>query len=331
MQREAYYDNARFLLITLVVFGHLLTPFVGESQIGSTLYRFIYTFHMPAFILLAGFFAKGFHKEGYLKKIFFKLLIPYFIFQIVYSLYYVLMNYKGSLTIDFFLPQWSLWFLLSLFFWNALLFVITKLQPKWALTVSLTISLLIGYVDFVGQYLSLSRTFVFLPIFLIGFYMKKEHFVWMKQPTVQIVSASILLTTLISFFYLPQFNTDWLLGSMSYEQLDVGVMGGLYRFGWYMLTLINMFSFLSLVPTKKFYFTDFGARTLYVYLLHGFIIQYARNEKVLHLENGFDLIILAALSIGLTIVLSSKLINAVAQPLIDLRVTKMKYYLSRVR
>ena len=86
--RDAYYDNAKFFLIFFVVFGHFIQSYIHEDQLIYTLYTTIYTFHMPALILISGFFAKGFHKKGYLKKVAKKLIIPYLIFQGVYSLYY---------------------------------------------------------------------------------------------------------------------------------------------------------------------------------------------------------------------------------------------------
>ncbi len=51
------------------------------------LYKFIYTFHMPAFILVSGYFAKNFKRKGYVKKLAVKLIIPYLIFQGIYSVF----------------------------------------------------------------------------------------------------------------------------------------------------------------------------------------------------------------------------------------------------
>ncbi len=48
-QRTAYFDNAKFLLMILVVFSHLLQPFIGDQKFYHDLYYFIFTFHMPAF------------------------------------------------------------------------------------------------------------------------------------------------------------------------------------------------------------------------------------------------------------------------------------------
>ena len=49
--REYQYDNLRFLLIALVVLGHLLEIAVEFPQ-KEILYTLIYSFHMPAFLFL---------------------------------------------------------------------------------------------------------------------------------------------------------------------------------------------------------------------------------------------------------------------------------------
>ena len=125
-KRDAYFDNVKFILIVLVVFGHLLTPFINDEQWLRTLYIFIYTFHMPAFILISGYFAKGYRKKGYMWKMAKKVLLPYIIFQLIYAVYDYKLYDESTFKVSVFQPAWSLWFLLSLFCWNAMLFIFTK-------------------------------------------------------------------------------------------------------------------------------------------------------------------------------------------------------------
>src|SRR5690625_4229938 len=47
--RDPWLDNARFILIALVVFGHMLEPLADAHPWLQTCYRFVYAFHMPAF------------------------------------------------------------------------------------------------------------------------------------------------------------------------------------------------------------------------------------------------------------------------------------------
>src|SRR5699024_4828189 len=85
------------------------------------LYTTIYLFHMAGFILISGYFAKGFRRPGYLTKIAKKTLPTFIIFQIIYTVVQVSANnyMREDTTVDlnFFLaPHFTLWFLFILTF-----------------------------------------------------------------------------------------------------------------------------------------------------------------------------------------------------------------------
>ncbi|WP_353856007.1 acyltransferase family protein [Bacillus sp. Bos-x628] len=322
--RDRYFDNAKFLLIILVVFGHLLRSFIHDHDWMLYLYKFIYTFHMPAFILISGYFAKGFRKPGFIKKVALKLIIPYFIFQVIYSLYDYLLQDQSMSSLNPMEPHWSLWFLISLFFWNLLLIPFSKLQFYWAMIVSLLTALLVGYIDSISNTLSLSRTFVFLPMFLAGFYLKKQHFEFIRTSTGKITALLVLLGVfLFCFFY--EFDYSFLFGSQSYSSLgDEGVIAAIKRMAWYMLAFAATFSFFALVPTRHFFFTKWGTRTLYVYLLHGFVIKLLRTTWFDDWAfNAASVLILLLLTILLTVTLSSTFVKTVSQPIIELKMTNI--------
>ena len=326
--RDSYFDNAKVFLILLVVFGHIIRSFIDDSQIFMNIYKFLYTFHMPAFILISGYFAKGFRKKGYVLKIAKKLILPYLIFQGIYSVYYFFIENQSSMVLNPLDPHWSLWFLVSLFFWNVLLFVVTKLSTRWALFLAFSVGLMVGYIDFISNYLSLSRTFVFFPLFLIGYYLKKEHFVIFTKAPVRGISIFLLIVTFISYFYL-EFDYEWLFGSKSYSHFgEPSIMSAITRLGFYALTIITSISFLSLIPRNYSFYTEWGTRTFYVYLLHGFIIQYIRNSELLDWMKDYQsLTFMIVLSILLTSTLSTNFVKAVTQPLIELQASTFKYYI----
>ena len=56
--RVAKWDNLKFFMILCVVTGHFLGEMISGDYMGQTIYLFIYTFHMPVFIFLAGMFSK---------------------------------------------------------------------------------------------------------------------------------------------------------------------------------------------------------------------------------------------------------------------------------
>lgn len=325
-ERDNYFDNAKFVLICLVVFGHFIRSTIEENDFMMNLYKFIYTFHMPAFILISGYFAKGFKKKGYVKKITKKLIFPYLIFHGIYTVYYTLIKGENFLSsMDPLNPHWSLWFLISLFFWNIMLFPFSKLNKFAALFISFAIGILAGYFDFISNYLSLSRTFVFLPIFLAGFYLNSGHFHSIVKWPMRLTSFIALSLIFVSYFHL-SFDYEWLFGSKPYSAFgDPDFTSALTRLGFYLLTFVTTFGFLSFIPRKRYFFTKWGARTFYVYLLHGFIIQTIRESElenwVMEIENT---LIIAVISVMITFILSSNPVKAFTQPIIELRATQLK-------
>lgn len=328
MQRDAYFDNAKLTLIFLVVFGHLIQPFTSDSQLVGTLYTWIYIFHMPAFIIVSGFFARGGKSKFYIVKLAKRLLIPYVIFQLTYTGFYYLIG-KASWQSSLLYPQWSLWFLISLFCWHLLLIIFKQLKPIYGITLAVIIGVFIGYVEDVGHYFSLSRTFVFFPFFLIGFWLQREHVDFLKRKLFKFISLAVLLLTVSAVFIFNNFNlldlnVGWLLASKSYAHLDAVKYGGLIRLSIYAMSLLLSFCLLILIPQCEFKFTYLGTRTLYVYLLHGFVIQTARQFDLFSVHSVFDIIGLAGISALIVFVLSHRWIISVWQPLIEGRMTILR-------
>ncbi|WP_100330727.1 acyltransferase family protein [Bacillus xiapuensis] len=325
-KRNYYFDNAKFILIFLVVFGHFIRSYIGDNPFIFSLYATIYLFHMPGFILMSGFFAKGFHKKGYIKKIAQKILLPFFIFQIVYSIFYFFLYEDQPFEIHLLIPHWSLWFLLSLFFWNLLLVACVKwmkLKAPALLISTFVLGMAIGFIPDYLDVLSFARTFVFFPFFLIGYYLRKEHFYLLSNKAARIG----LFIGAASLFYAaythPQIDQRWLLGSFSFAELGVSnIEGMLIRLFIYLLSFLMIAAFFSFVPKKKFFFTDWGKNTLYVYLLHGFIIKTFRDSEVQ--DSAESVILLLTVSLLLTMLLSTTFVTAIAQPLIESKWSKLK-------
>lgn len=319
--RDYYFDNGKFILIFLVVFGHLISPVKDQSELLFTIYNFIYTFHMPAFILISGYFTKGFFKTGYLRKILKKLLVPYVIFQIIYSFYYYNLYDKTDLSFSLFQPHWSLWFLLSLACWNLLLPLFLRL--KHPLIWSLAIGVAVGYIPDMGTWLSLSRTFVFFPVFLAGHFLNKEHVKNMLQPGVRMTALGILSVLFLTYhFVLPDATKEWLLASSSYaEILGHNVWySGFIRLLIYAAVFMTTFCVLAIIPKRQFFFTKLGPYTLYVYLLHGFVLKFFFTTNlfgVIEEQNAY--IFLLIMAVVLTLLLASRPVTRIAQPMIELK------------
>nr|BFE86651.1 hypothetical protein GCM10020093_092520 [Planobispora longispora] len=115
-KREPYLDNVKFVLIALVVAGHSLVP-TFEAHSAKSAYLFIYTFHMPAFVLISGYLGRNFwNSNAKINKLVDTMLVPYVIVEIGYALLRYGLGQKWTLTIID--PAWLNWYLLALVLWR---------------------------------------------------------------------------------------------------------------------------------------------------------------------------------------------------------------------
>lgn len=84
--RNQYVDFLKGTLIYLVILGHFVQVYGKPPYEGNWLHNLIYTFHMPLFLAISGFFCYKSHQKytiwAFLKKRTFNLLIPLLIWDI---------------------------------------------------------------------------------------------------------------------------------------------------------------------------------------------------------------------------------------------------------
>jgi len=329
LKREAFFDNARFFLIFFVVFGHVIQPLTIESGSLALLYQFIYFIHMPAIILISGFFAKGSHHMSYLWKLFKQLIVPYLIFQTIYTAYYFFTTDQGWST-PLFEPHWSLWFLVSLFSWHLLLIIFKKFPPKVGIIIAILLGIAVGYIDQIGHQYSLSRTFVFFPFFLVGYWLSKDQLFKWKTKRYRAISLVVVLALVVLMAILPGLPSGWLFGSSSYSSLGAPVWGGLFRGLVYLINSLLVFSLFIWIPRRRFIFTRFGEKTLYVYLLHGIFIQFFREHNIIQINGIVDFFIVVLITLAIVLLLASQPIFVSFQPIIELKTTGIKKWRERL-
>ncbi|MDC3417324.1 acyltransferase family protein [Aquibacillus salsiterrae] len=316
-RRNPLIDNAKVVLIFFVVFGHVIQPFKAELKEIEVLYNWIYFFHMPAFILLSGLFAKGIADKGYLAKLFKRLIIPYVVFHFFYTLYYYLSTGADGWEWTVLNPQWSLWFLLSLFFWHLMIIVFKKIPTSLSVIIAIEIGLIAGFINEIGYTLSLSRTFVFFPFFLIGYFLTDKHLLALKRTWIKGLAILILTSVAVGLFLAPSFPPEWILATTSYEQLNAAGVGALARFAFYILSILMIGSVIAWVPETSNRFTHIGQKTMYVYLLHGVFIYLFRSNNMFKIDNVIDLFGLGLISFGIVLLLSSKPVRMITEPLVE--------------
>lgn len=317
MNRSAYFDNAKAILIYLVVLGHLMSGYLLENQYIDTLYLVIYLFHMPAFILISGHFSRTIKSKQDLVKIGKTLLIPYIIFQLLYTLYYK--NVFGdSVVFEIFEPRYALWFLLSMAIWKFLLWAFGG--HKIMVLVSIALSLVVGYISEINEWLSLARTFFFFPFFLLGYYLNRENFVKLKNKWNMGIAGvvGIGLVFFVHVFADVRWK-EWFFGRIPYEDISYGIVevGALSRLVVYVAMFVATYIFLSLVPKNQQWYTDIGAKTLAIYLLHLFVVR-AFKATIFYdwIEETGNYIFLFGLAFLVVYLLSRKWVWDITSPLI---------------
>src|SRR5699024_5273370 len=138
-----------------------------------------------------------------------KLLLPSLVFQLIYTGYYFFIG-KDDLLTGIFEPHWCFWIFFCLFSWHLLLFWFKKLPPLVGLAITVQIGLIVGYFGDIGHTFSLSRTFVFFPFFLAGYWLTEKHVMWLKEKRIKAASIVVMLVVAVAIYVATEFNSGWL-------------------------------------------------------------------------------------------------------------------------
>lgn len=317
---EAFFLNLRFLLIICVFIGNAIEPLIQDIDAMHALYVWIFTFHMPLFVFVTGHFAKTNLLGLPGRRLMLQISLQYVIFQSLYSILDVAVFKVQNVHHSFFAPYLLLWFLASHLCWRVLLTVMNKWTPRQQLAVSLALGVLVGYLQVDGVWLSLSRTFVYLPFFIAGYHFSFAYLEKFLTPLARAITMSFAGVMLVAVVLWGQLiDAGWLYGSMTYGQLGHDEWyAGAYRLALYALQLLAGIAFLSFVPLRVSRLTDLGRRTLYVFLLHGFIIRFAAASPLYdRITNTAASAMLIVGAIFLTLVLSHPLVRKWTSPVIE--------------
>jgi fucose 4-O-acetylase-like acetyltransferase len=315
--RDPWLDNAKYALITLVVVGHVIGTFRRDVPGASAAYVWIYAFHMPAFVFLAGYLSRG-TETGPRQSatLFSRILVPYLIFESLYSLW----NWRlegGELEVSLLEPHWIMWFLLALFIWRLAAPHLQRL--RFPLATAVVISLGSGMIPDLGRFLTLHRVFALLPFFVLGLVVRPGHLAHLRRRGTRLVAVGALLLAIPGAVWAAgRFADRWFYHRSPYADLDVGVVEGVMTRGGILLAGVVLgAAVLALVPQRRTAVSPLGAGSMYPYLLHGFAIM---GVEATGLADRITTIEIAAVAVGLavigTLVLSSAPLRWLTRPLV---------------
>ncbi len=296
--RSAYFDNARAVLIWLVVLGHCLEQVRVDTAVDG-LYTLIYSFHMPVFAFLSGACSKPDAARRHGVQAFFWMAVATLVCELIeFLIHGHISRYTASGY-----PYWALWWLWSLGIWRVTLPLLGR--TVWSIPMTLVLALAVGAFFPDGYFLGIARTTTFWPFFLAGFFYR-DTWLRLRGHAKPGLSSIVLLVTAI-LLHVAAIPVEILYGSYTAPALflDAGTMAG-FRLQNYILASMAGMAVLAVVPHSASWITRFGQRTLWVFLGHVLILRFLPVKPLLMaVDGGISRIVLCALSAGAMVFLLS--------------------------
>lgn len=264
-------DSIKGLLILLVVLGHCLEVTSNEG-IMRTLHNIIYSFHMPLFVFVSGYFT-NLQKDR--KKYFvsvLNLLLIYCIFQVLKSIPEI-----GNLKNIMLLPQWTLWYILCLVYWRILCYVMNRwlsIKVNLKLVVFFfVVSVACGYLP-LAYIFSIQRMLFFSFPFVLGLFFREKQYIQMIYNTNRSIVIVSLLLSILGIYLLNDRNVNWILyGSCCYKSWPISLeFCPLLRIAQIALAIMVSIVFLKFCPVKN-NLVKIGKSTLFIYIYHSFVVS----------------------------------------------------------
>jgi len=287
MNKDIKLSNIKGLLIFLVVFGHLISQY---QQYYQGMYLFIYSFHMPLFVLVSGYFAK---RVTYKKVL--NLLAIYLIFQLLYRCFLLLIKSDKVFHLKYETPYYHLWYLVSLMLWYLLAIGIQKVTfNRRSKMILVAICFILGIVsryftgaiitwiqnydsDFDAHTLSYQRTISFLPFFILGMLITKAQMLKLYHGLVKRKWIAFVIMAGIYFYYtfFESNSIKYVLkGSYGVNQIKGTLFADTGKIGLsYLIAIIMCYCLLCTMSSKQNILTKWGDRTMPIYLFHMFIVR----------------------------------------------------------
>ena len=334
--RNYKYDNIRFFLIYLVVLCHLLGELSGSNI--TAVYKIVYSFHMPAFLFLSGYFAKF---NG--RKLVTNFMLPYVIFQILYKLFnYYVTGFSKKLVLEFTYPKYVLWYLFVLIIYYLLIPLFSSFKGKErmvALVITLVISLIVGF-DTSNENPAIFRACSFLPFFFSGYYIghptdedlvtynrfyalfgrvdldenslpKNSLFKSFSLDKLRLIIGLILALFAMASSYIVlhcHITKTMLYAKKSYA--DAGYNPAIKLLIMLIATIWIALIFIAFQNKKLPIVSSIGSRTLAIFILHGFVVKYLRYIGFFHYSQNVNLILAMVVALALLLILGLRKVHS---------------------
>lgn len=332
-ERDYWLDNVKGILIILVVVAHCIGTIFYNSLVIRQIYYFINLFHMPAFIMISGYFAKRKIDEKDYAGVFKRLLIPYVLY---YCVGIIIQGFTGdTMTFNLLEPTYGMWYILVLGIFMLITPALIDKFGKHMMWISVVI-MICAYAFNLAINGQLFRVLTYYPFFLIGYFLQKDTLEKFNKSKVVIVLSKILaLLFFVGVFLLILKVSDLDLrevfwrGYNIYEQMeeiDVSTNRLIaLNVGAFILGILCSFGVILIAPRKKTFLSHLGQYSLYIFVLHlqaVLIMKYFYNlYRLPYAEDvTVDAILLIAFAIIMCFLFASKPVRKITRPFVEPKV-----------
>lgn len=271
-KRIPYWDNVKFFLMLLVVIGHFMPNDTEKLLIA---YRFIYIFHMPVFLFVAGIFSRletitvkkrvsGLIILGTVSNVVWFLLNNYLFFESTKKFYVTDFYVFRAISIP--------WFCFSLAICTALAYFMKNIKWQVVIFISLSVGLFSSYDALIMQSITLGKTASWFVYFYAGTLLSKyreDIAQFAGRPYVKVIAFFAFAVCIIAVYVTRNNEIFSILRSSGTFTASVrGVSWGEKSIAYIVTTIVSIV-FLLAVPTHPIKLvTKCGRSTLQVYFWH---------------------------------------------------------------
>ena len=333
LKRDPYFDIVRGFAIILVVMGHVIQCgmgepyFINERYYENSLFKIIYSFHMPLFMLVSGyFFAIAISQKSsvdIVKRRIKSLLIPVLVWTLIPFVVFLLEDAPRAEIFSLQLVRWyinlakgNLWFLWAVFY-NSLIVLLINRFLKDSVLVYLWVLILVLFIpDAI-----IMATYKYMYLYFVVAYLFKKN-AWSEY--LGVISAKnrifLIVTVVLSFGILFKFynyasyiytsgvyilrDNPWMQIKINIQRWLIGMAGSIL-----VLVLLKYMSEKKWLAKGEKLLAYIGRHSMGVYIVNVYFSNYIliRLTKNIHfsyamvlLETVFSIVICLAIAVLLS-------------------------------
>lgn len=270
MQRIRSWDVVKCIAIFLVVWGHALNAFDLKHAYCGDLYRFIYSFHMPLFMVVSGYFSVSSYLlacDIFLKKKAVQLLLPALSWSLITCAYIAIEGAPVHTVVLEFVG--NSWFLKTLFACYVMVYIVKFLLDSDIK--AFVLSCIITFMVPGGSFLEFNWL---LPFFWLGYFLRKYNNAVLYRKGYILFVAVIII---IALSYMKNiFSLNYFI-HIDIDSLMVNAMNLLFSFLWAAsISIVIIFAVLKLCKRENVVVKALamvGRYTLGIYVIQTILLE----------------------------------------------------------